>query len=62
MSENNTERNEVTINLAGVFVGAILSVALVWSIATGELQFASLNAVLLTVLAIANHATNRIYG
>lgn len=55
------ERKEVNVNVAGVFVGLILFISLVWSMFVGEMTFAYLNAGLLASLAVANHAINMMY-
>jgi hypothetical protein len=55
------ETKEVNVNVAGTFVGLILFIALVWSMYTGEMSFAYLNAGLLATLAIANHVVNMMY-
>ena len=55
------ERKEVNVNIAGVFVGLILFVALVWSMYAGEMTFAYLNAALLASLAVSNHLVNMMY-
>jgi len=55
------ETNQVNVNIAGVFVGLILFVSLVWSMFVGEMTFAYLNAALLASLAVSNHLVNMMY-
>jgi hypothetical protein len=55
------EEEEVSVNMAGIFVGMILFVSLVWAIYSNQMTFAYLNAVLLAVLAVANHVVNMVY-
>jgi len=55
------EEEEVTVNIAGVFVGIILFVSLVWAMYNNQMMFAYLNSILLAVLAVANHVVNMLH-
>ena len=55
------ERQEVKINLAGLCTGFVLTIALFWSIWSGQSQFAKLTIVLLFVLGLGSHTVNKIY-
>jgi len=61
MSEN-SEREEVSMNIAGMVVGKILLLALVWAMFQFQMVFAYLIVVLLTFLAVSTHVTNKKYS
>lgn len=55
------EEKQVTINIAGLLVGIILLICLIWSLFKGKMIFAYLNTILLFALAVFNHAINMIH-
>jgi len=62
MMSENREREEVSVNMAGMVVGKVLFLALVWAMFQTQMEFAYLIVVLLTLLAVSTHITNKKYS
>ena len=56
------DRKEVSINIAGLLVGKVLLLSLVWALFQTQIEFAYLVVVLLTFLATSTHITNQKYS
>jgi len=56
------EQKQVSVNVAGLLVGKVLLLTLVWALFQAQMEFAYLIVILLTFLAASTHITNQKYS